>query len=208
MIKRLTLTSLLILPIATMANTEAPTLKPMIQFGYDFGGKTLATVYNYYDGETNIRAGSGARFEVGAMLSAPKNPLELQFLVGYQYDGETASNGDVTWDSIPFTALAMFKNNKWKFGGGVTYHLNPHLSGSFSGYDNTGTYFNDSANDRYKNALGGIAQIDYMATDNFSIGLRGTYMQYKLKNDPSVTANGNSIGFNLSYAFGERSEFR
>ena len=208
MLRRIALTSLLMLPVTTMANSETPTLKPMVQFGYDFGGKTLATVYNDYDGTTKVRAGSGARFEVGAMLTSPQNPLELQFLVGYKFEGETASNGDVTWDSIPFTALAMFKNKKWKFGGGVTYHLNPYLSGSFSGYDNTGTYFNDAVNDRYDNALGGVAQIDYMATDNFAVGLRGTYIEYKLKNDPSVTANGNSIGFNLSYAFGERSEFR
>ena len=208
MLKRITLSSLLLLPLSTMANSEVPTIKPMIQFGYDFGGKTLATVYNTYDGTTNIKAGAGARFEAGAMLSSPQNPLELQFLVGYKFEGETASNGDVTWDSIPFTALAMFKNKKWKFGGGVTYHLNPHLSGSFSGYDNTGTYFNDAVNDRYDNALGGVAQIDYMATNNFAIGLRGTFIEYKLKSDSSVTANGNSIGFNLSYAFGERSEFR
>ena len=180
----------------------------MIQFGYDFGGKTLATVYNDYDGDTNIRAGAGARFEVGAMISSVQDPLELQFLVGYKYNGETASNGDVTWDSIPFTALAMLKNRKWKVGGGVTYHLNPHISGSFTGYDNTGAYFNDAVNDRYDNALGGVLQIDYRATDNLAIGVRGTYIEYKLKNDPSIVANGNSIGFNISYAFGERSEFR
>ena len=208
MLKKTTLASLMILPLLTFANSEVPTIKPMIQFGYDFGGKTLATVYNDYDGITKIRAGAGARLEAGAMVSSAQNPLELQFLVGYKFEGETASNGDVTWDSIPFTALAMFKNKKWKFGGGLTYHLNPHLSGSFSGYDNTGTYFNDTVNDRYDNALGGIVQIDYKATDNFAIGLRGTFMEYKLKNDSSVTANGNSIGFNLSYAFGERSEFR
>ena len=208
MIKKLTLVSLLIIPISAMANSGVSTIKPMVQFGYDFGGKTLVTVHNDYEGDTNIRAGSGARFEIGAMISSPQNPLELQFLVGYKFEGETASNGDVTLDSVPFTALAMLKNRRWKVGGGVTYHLNPHISGSFTGYDNRGTYFNDSVNDRYEDALGGVAQIDYIATDNFAIGIRGTYIEYKLKNDPSITANGNSIGFNLSYAFGERSEFR
>ena len=206
MIKCITLVSLLMLPITTMANSS--TIKPMVQFGYDFGGKTLATVYSDYEGTTKIRAGEGVQVEAGAMVSSPQNPLELQFLVGYKFEGKTASNGDVTWDSTPFTALALFSNKKWKFGGGVTYHLNPHLSGSFSGYDNTGTYFNDAVNDRYDNALGGVAQIGYKATDNLTIGLRGTYIEYKLKNDPSVTANGNSIGFNFNYAFGERSEFR
>ena len=208
MLKKITLASLLMMPISTMANSGTSTIKPMVQFGYDFGGKTLATVYNDYEGTTKIRAGAGVRLEAGAVISSPQNPLELQFLVGYKYDRETASNGEVTWDTIPFTALAIFKNKKWRFGGGVTYHLNPHLSGSFSGYDNTGTYFNDAVNDRYDNALGGVAQIGYKATNNFTIGLRGTYMKYKLKNNSSVTANGNSIGLNFNYAFGERSEFR
>ncbi len=207
MIKKITLTSILMLSISTITNAGDSTIKPMIQFGYDFGGKTLATVYNNYDGTTNIRAGSGVRLEAGAMVSSPQNPLELQFLVGYKFEGETASNGDVTWDSTPFTALVMFKNRRWKFGGGVTYHLNPYLSGSFSGYDR-GEYFNDAVNDRYDDAIGGIAQVDYRATDNFAIGIRGTYIEYKLKNDSSVTANGSSIGFNFSYAFGEPSEFR
>ena len=110
--------------------------------------------------------------------------------------------------AYPTQSVIIRKNIRWKVGGGVTYHLNPHISGSFTGYDNRGTYFNDSVNDRYEDALGGVAQIDYIATDNFAIGIRGTYIEYKLKNDPSITANGNSIGFNLSYAFGERSEFR
>lgn len=192
------------LPLSIIADT----IKPVIQFGYDFGGTTLATVYNTYNGTTRIRAGSGARFEAGASISSPINPLELQFLVGYKLTEETADNGYVTWDSTPFTALAMFKDRRWKIGGGITYHLNPHLSGSFTGYDNRGIYFNDAVNDRYENALGGVAGVDYRATNNLSIGIRGTYIEYKLKTDPSVIADGKSIGFNLSYAFGDYSRFR
>ena len=207
MIKKIALASLLMLPILSMANSGNSILKPMIQYGYDFGGKTLATVYNSYR-TANIRAGSGSRFEAGAMISSEQNPLELQFLVGYKFEEESASNGKVSWDSIPFTALLMIENQNWKLGGGATYHLNPHLSGSFTGYDNTGTYFNDSVDDHYENALGGVAQIDYRLTNNFAIGIRGTVIEYKLKNNSSITANGNSIGFNISYAFGERSEFR
>ena len=84
--------------------------------------------------------------------------------------------------------------------------LRPPLS---VGYDNRGVFFNDSVNDRYEDALGGVAQIDYMVNRALSIGLRGTFIDYKLKNNPSVTAQGNSIGFNMSYTFGyEYSRFR
>jgi len=205
MIKKLSLLTLLSIG-SLMASND---LKPMIQIGYDFGGTTLATVEHdsYYDRSINkIRAGQGLNLEVGAVVDTPN--LELQFLIGYKFDQESASNGEVTWDLIPFSAIGMFKSNRWKFGGGLTYHLHPSLSGSFTGYDNNGDYFNDKADDQYDNAFGGVAQIQYRATENFSIGLKGTLIEYKLKKDSSVTASGDSIGVNFSYAFGGRSEFR
>jgi len=205
MTKKIALTLFLSLPMLSMAQSS---LKPMIQMGYDWGGTTLATVQHTYDPDQKIKAGNGLSFEVGATLETPNLPVELQFLVGYKYDYISDYNGDVTWDTIPFTALIMFKEKKWKFGGGATYHLNPHLSGSFTGYDTTGTYFEDSVNDKYDNAIGGVVAIQYMATENLSVGLKGTFIDYKLENDSSVTAKGNSFGINFSYAFGERSEFR
>ena len=208
MLKKITINTVIVLVLISTVKAESM-LKPIIQFGYDVGGTTLATVYNNYDGVARIRAGQGVRLEAGAVISDKNNPLELQFFVGYKLDQESASNGSVNWDSAPFTALAMIKNGNWKFGGGATYQLDPHLSGSFVGYDNRGVFFNDSVNDRYEDALGGVAQIDYMVNRALSIGLRGTFIDYKLKNNPSVTAQGDSIGFNMSYTFGyEYSRFR
>ncbi len=187
----------------------ADDLKPILQMGYDFGGTTLATVEHdgYYDSSINkIRAGQGLSFEMGAVVDSPN--LELQFLVGYKFDNDSASNGDVTWDVIPFTATAMFKSRRWKMGGGLTYHLNPALAGSFKGYDQDGKAFNDKADDEYQDAIGGVVQMQYRATNNFSIGVKGTFIEYKLKKDNTQVANGDSIGVNISYVFGERSRFR
>jgi long-subunit fatty acid transport protein len=128
--------------------------------------------------------------------------MELRFLVGYKFDSDDASNGEVTWDTIPFTALALLKSNNWRVGGGVTYHLNPELSGGFSG-DNV-----SSEEGQYNSAFGAVAQIQYMATDAFSIGIKGTLIEYELKSDPSYKARGNSVGFVATYTFGNRSEFR
>ena len=198
--------------ILNTSSLMASDLKPMLQFGYDFGGETLATVesYDYYNGyQTNkIRAGQGLNFEAGASVSSAESPMEFQFLIGYKVDRESTSNGSVTWDSLPMTAIAMFKKNKWKFGGGLTYHLNPELSGSFTGYDENGDYFNDSVDDQYEDALGGVIHVQYRISEAASIGIKGTFIEYKLKNNPSIIARGNSVGFNISYAFGERSEFR
>ena len=191
---------------------QASDLKPMLQFGYDFGGETLATVesYDYYDGydTSKIRAGQGLNFEVGASVSTQESPMEFQFLVGYKVDRESTSNGSVTWDRIPMTAIALVKKDRWKFGGGLTYHLNPELSGSFTGYDNNGNYFNDSVDDEYDDALGGVIQAQFMISEAMAVGIKGTFIEYKLKNNSSITVKGNSIGINFSYTFGERSEFR
>lgn len=197
MIKQISLATLLTLS-SLCASDE---LKPMLQMGYDWGGTTLATVYHDYEGSTAIRAGQGLSFEAGASLESSNSNMDLQFLIGYKFDSDTASNGDVTWDVMPITALAMFNLQNWKFGGGITYHVNPVLSGGFSGYEN-GVYFNDTVNDRYENALGGIIQMQYMATDSFAIGLKGTFIEYQLKSDSSYKAQGNSVGILASYTFG------
>ena len=211
MIKKISLSLVSSMLLSTYA-LHASDLKPMLQIGYDFGGKTMATVeqYDYYSGydTAKIRAGQGLSFEAGAAISSDASNLELQFLIGYKFDKESASNGSVTWDRIPFTVLGMINKNRWKFGAGATYHLNPELSGGFSGYDSNNNYFNDTVNDDYENALGGILQVQYKVSDTVAIGVRGTFMEYKLKSDPSIVASGNSIGINLSYTFGENSEFK
>jgi hypothetical protein len=208
MFKKISLITLL--SLASLSASD--TLKPIIQMGYDFGGTKLATVthedtygYSTYD----IRAGEGLSFEAGATVSNEYSNMEFQFLVGYKFDYDSASNGDVTWDVIPFTALAMFTSPRWKFGGGVTYHLNPELDSSFPIYDSTGNFVSNGIDDKYDNAFGGVVKLQYRITPSLDFGLKGTFIEYELKDDPSVTANGNSVGFVISYQFGnERSVFR
>ena len=211
MIRKTSLSLATTLLLSTNA-INANDLKPMLQFGYDIGGETLATVetYDSYDGydTSKIRAGQGFNFEVGASVSSEESPIEFQFLIGYKVDRESTSNGSVTWDRIPMTALTMIKNDRWKFGAGLTYHLSPELSGSFTGYDNNGDYFNDSVDDEYEDALGGVVQVQYQFNNAMALGIKGTFIEYKLKSNPSIIAKGNSVGINFSYTFGERSEFR
>ena len=213
MLKKISL--LILLTLGTVSASD--TVKPIIQIGYDWGGTTLTTVshenYDYYGNRytnnSKIKAGQGLNFDAGAVMGNDNSNMELQFLVGYKFDSDTASNGDVTWDVIPFTALAMFKSQRWKVGGGITYHLNPELDASLPTYDKDGKFLGNGVDDKYNSAFGGVAQIQYRATEALSLGIKGTFIEYELKNDPTITADGNSIGFVLSYTFGnERSEFR
>ena len=208
MLKKISLLTLLTLGTLSAEDT----LKPMLEMGYDFGGTKLATItHEDYYGENiyNIRAGEGLSFEAGAVFGNDNSNVELQMLIGYKFDSDSADNGEVTWDTIPFTALAMFTSDKWKFGGGVTYHLNPELDSTFPIYDNNNNFVSNGTNDKYNSAFGGVVKMQYRATPSLDIGLKGTLIEYELTEDPSITAKGNSIGVTLSYTFGnERSKFR
>jgi len=194
MLKKIILT----LPILLTLSQASP-IKPLIQFGFSGGGDELVTIEHDYESDYTIDAGDGFYIEAG--MSINDNPyLETQFLIGYKFDSDSADNGSIDWSMVPISALGFFKIPKWKFGGGLTYHLNPELKGDFGG---------DSINDEFDNALGGIAQIQYEPMPSFAIGVRATFIEYTLKRDNTQTADGSSIGVVATIKFGaERSRFR
>jgi len=211
MVKKILLSLITLIGINT-SNLMAAQLNPIIQLGYDFGGETLAEVQHYdaYNGYdiNKVRAGQGVNLELGASMSNDANTLELKLLAGYKVDQKSAYNGSVRWERIPLSAVALLKNNRWKLGGGVTYHIDPRLVGNFSGIDNNNVPFNDHVDDLYENSVGAIVEVQYNITESTSIGLKGTLIEYSLKNNPSVVADGNSVGINLAYTFGKESAFR
>ena len=187
--------TLLALPLffnLSMANS----FLPVLQLAYDVGGDELVTIQHDYELDYTIKAGDGLSFEAGMAIDNPMSNLEFQFLVGYKTDSDSAYNGEIEWSSIPLTALALVKSYGWKFGGGITYHLNPELDGGFG---------SDTINYNFDNAIGVVAQIQYSPIDTFAIGLRATFIEYELKNRPSDRADGTSIGVVGTFKFGEES---
>ncbi len=176
----------------TVANADL--IRPIIQFGFNSGGDELVTVQHDYASDYTIDAGDGINLEVGMAIDNPINNFETQLLIGYKFDSDNADNGDITWDIIPISALAFVKAQGWKFGGGITYHISPSLEGDFSG----GTRIRDEFDD----ALGAIIQIQYEPVEAFAIGVRGTFIEYQLRDKPSQKANGNSIGLVATFKFG------
>ncbi|NEW61056.1 DUF481 domain-containing protein [Sulfurovum sp. bin170] len=194
--------TLLILPLLLTLSHANP--KPIIQIGFESGGDELITIDHDYESDYTIKAGDGFRFELGMAIEDPLGVLEVQFLAGYKFDSDSADNGSITWSMIPLSALGFIKIPGWKFGGGLTYHINPELDGSFRNYN-----YDDDIKDEFKSALGGIMQIQYEPIDAFALGLRATFIDYELKRDNSKTANGNAIGLICTFKFGgKRSRFR
>jgi len=188
----------IILPLLLTFSHSTP--RPLLQFGFESGGDELITIDHDYQADYKIDAGDGFRFELGMAIEDRLNEMEIQFLAGYKFDSDSADNGSISWSMIPLTALGFVKIPQWKFGGGLTYHINPELDGSFGSED---------VRYEFKNALGGVLQIQYEPIDAFALGLRATFIDYKLESDNSQSANGNSIGFIGTFKFGgKRSRFR
>ena len=188
----------LLVTLGTFAQAE--NLRPLFQLSYDLGGDDLVTIAHDYERDYTISAGDGLRFEVGMAIDNPQSNVEIQLLAGYKFDSDNAGNGDILWSSVPLTALALVEAQSWKFGGGLTYHINPELHGTFG---------KDNINYEFENAFGGILQIQYAPVYNFAIGLRATLIDYTLNSDPTQTASGNSLGLVGTFKFGgNRSRFR
>jgi len=195
MLKKLLLT----LPIV-LTLSYGDFIKPVIQFSFEGGGDELVTIDHDYENDYTIDAGDGLSLEMGMSIDNPIANFETQLLIGYKFDSDSASNGDITWSMIPITALGFIKVPYWRFGGGFTYHISPELQSTFD---------NDRFTDEFNNALGGVVQIQYEPTDFFAVGLKGTFIEYELKRDPSKKASGNSLGLVITIKFGgTRSRYR
>ncbi len=155
--------------------------------GLDTGGDTLVTV-TFVGGETEkIKANEGLFFGAGVSIVNDTKDIETEITLNYKIDEVTASNGDITFSRWPIDALVFYRLPAVRFGGGLTYHLNPDLSGSgvVSGL-----------NAQFKDALGVLLQVDWRITDKLSLGARYTALDYEIEGvSGSIKSNGVGIVF-------------
>ena len=155
--------------------------------GYDTGGDTLVTVV-FLGGETDkIKANAGLFLGGGVSIVNDAKDVETEITLNYKVDDITAANGDVTWSRWPIDALVFYREPSVRFGGGLTYHLNPNLSGSgvVSGL-----------NVNFKDALGFVLQVDWRMTEKLNLGVRYTALDYDVEGGGgSVKSNGLGIVF-------------
>lgn len=165
----------------------------VFNFGVDSGGDALTTVV-FTDGHTsNVKAGEGIYFGGGVGLRAPEKKWAAEFSLAWKRGQINATNGNIYWTRYPLEALAFYVPiEKFRIGGGLTYHLNPKLkaSGAGAGY---------VTNTDYKDALGFVLQGDYLASTQLSVGLRFTSIDYKPESGNTVS--GNSVGLALGFHF-------
>lgn len=154
------------------------------------GGDKLAEVEYDHGDDGEVRAGGLFSLGVGVNHEFGNN-WELQATFNYLFDGADADNGDVTFSRWPIDVLAFYRNGNHRFGGGITYHTNPEFEIDVD-YIDASVDFDD--------ALGFVAEYDYFFTPNFSLGVRGTLIDYEAS-DFDDEVSGNSIGVVVSGYF-------
>jgi len=143
--------------------------------GLTFGGDKLADVEVEYYGDDSstedVTAGGLTHLYGGVNVNIPDTDFSIQTTIGWHSDGIFAQNGSVSFTRYPFEITPYYNFKKVRIGLGLSYHINPELSGD------------DDANigDReYDDALGLIASIEFKAGKHFAVGVRHTRIEYEL----------------------------
>jgi len=171
----------------------ATDVRPMIKAAADFGGDTLVTVIFTDGSQQSIKANELLSLGAGVSIVNEAGDIEAEVSLSYKFAAISASNGDVTFSRWPLDALVFYRLPELRLGGGLTYHINPKLSGSgvASGLDAT-----------FDDALGLLLQADYRVTPKINLGIRYTSLDYKLRvGGATATARSSGVGVVFSASF-------
>jgi hypothetical protein len=171
---------------------QAAEIRPLIKAGADFGGDTMVRA-TFTNGDTqNIRGNEGFYLGGGAAIIDAARNMEYHLTAAYKFFFVDADNGDIEWTRVPLEALAFYRLERLRFGGGLTYHVNPRLEGSgvVGGLDL-----------KFKNALGVVLQADWRATESLGLGVRYTFLEYEAKGNFTGTAKASGFGLAASFSF-------
>ncbi len=172
---------------------QAMDISPTGKLGVDFGGDTLVTVF-FADGSSdNIDTNEGLYFGGGVSAVNDAGTLEIEATLSYKFSFITAENGDVDWTRLPLDLMAFHRFQKIRVGAGITYHLNPKL---------TGTGVIGGLNIAFKDALGFVLAADYRLSDKGYLGLRYTALDYEVETAGlSGEASADGVGIVIGTSF-------
>jgi len=179
----------LVIASAVPVASYAIDIRPVVVFGLEFGGEEIATTTSGGSLKFNELFSLGG----GASFLTDSKDIEVQVTLAWKYGNLNASDGSVSFTRYPLDALVFYRfPNKFRVGGGLTYHLNPKFSADGTAKPLDGLKFD--------NALGEVLQVDYLFTEKASIGLRYTHLDYKTKvSGVSFSSNGGGVMFGFRF---------
>ena len=169
--------------------------------GLTMGGDELGSV-DIYNGEgkrvqsENIRAGRLFQFDAGARYRPQQSPWMVQLTFGYHYNAangkDMATNTEdvsVYFSRYPLEILPSIRFDRHSVGLGFRYDFSPTASAP------------SSSPAKFKDAPGGIVEYGYSPNENVTFGLRYVKIKYKLRDDESVSVEGDHVGINAKLWF-------
>lgn len=171
---------------------DAAEVKPFLKAGIDLGGDRIVDVVFTDGSRDSIKANEGFYFGGGASIVNDAGTIEVELSVSYKTAAVTGDNGDVDFGRFPLEALIFYRLEKFRLGGGLTYHVDPNVDGSG---------ILSSVNLDFDNALGLVLQGDYRFGEHFTLGLRYTSIKYEASAPFSGSVKGNGLGITAGYRF-------
>ncbi len=187
------LRTIIVLPVLFFVSNVSHATNLTFEVGYHFGGDELAVTSSDNSNTYKINAGELMSIAVGAHIYL-EHSLYVRGLIGIKSSFGLGNNGDVTWSRFPIEAMTFIRVNKWAFGAGLSYQLNPKLSGGY-------VQQNTITNSEYKNTLGFVFEVDYQQGESTYIGIKYTVIKYESAGSIKNTISGNSIGFVAGYVY-------
>jgi hypothetical protein len=172
--------------------SAAAEIRPLVKAGYDFGGDAMVRVLFTNGDSATIRGNEGFYLGGGAAIINDARDWEFDVTLAYKFALINASNGDVKWTRWPLEALAFYRFQKVRVGGGLAYHISPKLEGSgvVGGLDV-----------KFKDALGAVLQADWRITEQMAAGLRYTILEYDAKGPFTGSTKSDGLGLTFSFNF-------
>ena len=158
----------------------------LIEVGIHYGGDEVIQG-NYSNGARDAsKAGGLFSFSIGGVKSFT-DTLDGQPSLGIKSDIINPSAPEVTCVRYPINSILFYRAESYRVGLGLTAHLAPKLEGD-------GVASNISQD--FKDAIGGLLEIDFNIDDTFLWGIRYTAIKSETsQGDRSIS--GNSFGLML-----------
>lgn len=175
--------SVLIIPFGLVSSAYAQFL---FEIGVHTGGDEITLVDDSNAVIESTKAGSLYSLELGGTIAVTDN-TEAQISFGIKSDANYSKDNEASWVRYPLNGMYFYHTEKFRLGLGATVHFTPK-------YKVSGTTKNASST--YKNAIGGLLEVDYRLSEQVHMGLRYTNIQY-VREDDDRRFDGNSIGLML-----------
>lgn len=157
--------------------------RALVELGVHTGGDELTLVDDTNTVIESTKAGALYSLALGGTLAITDN-IETQFSIGIKSDSNFTTDSEASWVRYPVNGMLFYYSEDFRLGLGATVHVYPK-------YKVSGATKNASSS--YKDAIGGLLEIDYRVTGQLHMGLRYTNIQY-VREDDGRRFDGSSIG--------------